>query len=242
MLRIDELHVRYGRITALHGISLSVEEGEIVAVIGPNGAGKSTMLHSIAGVVPVSSGLIQFGGESIVRRTPEAIVRAGIALVPEGRRIFSRLTVEENLRLGATTRRRGIPPADELERIFELFPILKTYLRSIAGKLSGGEQQQLSIARALLARPRLLLLDEPSLGLAPMVIESIFRSFAELREEGMTILLVEQNALGALEICDRAYVLRNGSISFEGEPQALLRGEALETAYFGFSRPSETAG
>lgn len=233
MLLLDDIHVHYGRVSALRGISLVVNKGELIAVIGPNGAGKSTTLLTVMGVVPPSSGRILLDGESINRRPPEAIVRRGISLVPEGRRIFGRLTVDENLQMGAASR-RGIVPPEDLDRILGLFPVLRTYFRSQAGKLSGGEQQQLAIARALLARPRLLLLDEPSLGIAPIITDEIFRTLLALRTEGVTILLVEQLALRALEICDRAYVLRNGQISYEGTASTLLAEGALEGAYFGF--------
>src|SRR5213592_5028663 len=192
MLTIDELRVQYGRVPALHGVSLHVERGEVVALVGPNGAGKTTTLAAIFGLVAPAAGSIEFEGRSLVGSTPEQILRRGLALVPEGRHIFGTLTVAENLLLGSTARRDRPAAAADLEKMLELFPVLKSYYSSPAGTLSGGEQQQLATARALLSRPRLLLLDEPSLGLAPVVIDVVFDALAELRDDGVTILLVEQ--------------------------------------------------
>jgi branched-chain amino acid transport system ATP-binding protein len=233
MLELEGVTARYGAIEALHSVSLRVEEGEIVALIGPNGAGKTTVLASVMGLGPLVAGTIRFEGEDIRRRPTEDIVRRGIGLVPERRRIFSQLTVRENLLLGGASRRDRTTAAEELSGLLELFPILKERLDAPAGQLSGGEAQQLAIARAVMGSPRLLLLDEPSLGLAPVLVESVFDLVADLRRRGYTILLVEQNAFRALELADRAYVLRNGSIETEG-PAAKLRDErGLVEAYLG---------
>jgi len=233
MLAIDELRVNYGRVPALHGISLHVEEGEAVALVGPNGAGKTTTLSAIFGLVPPAGGSITFRGESVVGSPPEEILRRGIALVPEGRHIFGTLTVAENLQLGTTARRDRDAAERELATMLDRFPALKAYYGSSAGNLSGGEQQQLAIARALLSRPQLLLLDEPSLGLAPVVIDVVFDALEELRNEGVTILLVEQNAARAVEFADRAYILRTGRVAHAGTRDEILRMENFETAYLG---------
>ncbi len=233
MLQIDNLEVRYGSILALRGISLEVNEGEIVGVIGPNGAGKSTMLMSAAAAIPVANGDIRFEGATVVGARPEKVVERGISLVPEGRHIFHRLTVGENLELGTTTRKDDQVEQDK-DRVFELFPILKEYLRTPAGKLSGGEQQMLAIGRALLAKPRLLMLDEPSLGLAPIVIDRVFETFEQLRASGVTILLVEQHAERTLELADRVYVLRTGNIELAGTPAELAANPDFERAFLGF--------
>jgi branched-chain amino acid transport system ATP-binding protein len=233
VLVVENVHAYYGRIAALQGISLEVHPGEIVGVIGPNGAGKTTLLSAIVGLVACAAGSIAFEGRSILRERPDRIVRRGISLVPEGRRIFARLTVAENLRVGATIRRDRDAVEADVERLLELFPGLRGYLDSPAGKLSGGEQQQLAIARALLARPKLLLLDEPSLGLAPLLIDRVFDSLEELRADGVTILLVEQNAARTIEIADRTYVLRAGRTEFAGSSSEVLRHERFEAAYLG---------
>ena len=233
MLAIENLVVRYGSILALRGISLEVNEGEIVGVIGPNGAGKSTMLMAAAAAIPVAEGDIRFEGETVVGSRPERVVERGISLVPEGRHIFHRLTVGENLELGTTTRKDDQVEQDKL-RVFELFPILKEYLKTPAGKLSGGEQQMLAIGRALLAKPRLLMLDEPSLGLAPIVIDRVFETFEQLRSSGVTILLVEQHAERTLELADRVYVLRTGNIELAGTPAELEANPEFERAFLGF--------
>jgi branched-chain amino acid transport system ATP-binding protein len=233
MLRIADLRVVYGRVPALHGISLDVDEGEAVALVGPNGAGKTTTLSAIFGLVPPASGTIAFEARPLTGLTPERIMRRGLALVPEGRHIFGTLTVGENLQLGTTARRDRDVSAADLERTLERFPILKATYDTSAGNLSGGEQQQLAIARALLSRPRLLLLDEPSLGLAPVVIDVVFDALEELRQEGVTILLVEQNAARAIEFADRAYILRSGSVTHTGTRDELMRMEDFETAYLG---------
>ncbi|MBS1880625.1 MAG: ABC transporter ATP-binding protein [Actinobacteria bacterium] len=230
MLRVDSLEVRYGRLTALHGISFEVGSGECVGLIGANGAGKTTTLSAIAGVLTPAAGTIELEGAIVNREAPEAIVRRGVALVPEGRRIFTTLSVEENLRIGASIRGDDEIAAD-VERMMERFPVLRRYAGTHAGKLSGGEQQQLAIARALMSRPRLLLLDEPSLGLAPLMVDLVFDLVAQLREEGITILLVEQNGRRTVELADRTYVLASGSIVLTATgPEDL--GE-VERAYFG---------
>jgi branched-chain amino acid transport system ATP-binding protein len=233
MLEIDELHVSYGRVPALKGISLVVEKGEIVALVGPNGAGKTTTLSTVFGLVRPDSGSISLEGKPLRGMPPERIVRLGLALVPEGRHIFNTLTVAENLEMGATARKDRAAVRADVAALLERFPVLGRYYKSPAGRLSGGEQQQLAIARALLSRPRLLLLDEPSLGLAPVVIDLVFDVLAELRDEGVTILLVEQNAARAIELADRSYVLRTGQISLAGTRDELQDTADLETAYLG---------
>lgn len=233
MLRVEGLTAHYGRIAALHGISLEVSEGETVALVGPNGAGKSTTLAAITGTLRPSGGSIAFERESLVGLPPERIVERGIALVPEGREIFATLTVAENLQLGTTSRSDRSGVEADLERILGLFPVLRTYYRRSAASLSGGEQQQLAIARALLSAPRLLLLDEPSLGLAPLMLDLVFETLAELRESGVTILLVEQNAARALELADRSYVLRTGRIVSSGSSEQLSSTEDVAAAYLG---------
>ena len=234
MLEISNLVVRYGSILALRGISLEVNEGEIVGVIGPNGAGKSTMLMTSAAAVTAAEGDVQFEAKSVLGERPEDIVGRGISLVPEGRHIFHTLNVGENLDLGATVRTNSKEVEKDKERVFELFPILKEYLATPAGKLSGGEQQMLAIGRALLARPRLLMLDEPSLGLAPIVIDRVFETLEQLRDSGMTILLVEQHAERTLELADRVYVLRTGNIEMAGTPAELAANPQFERAFLGF--------
>jgi branched-chain amino acid transport system ATP-binding protein len=231
MLRIDDLTVRYGSVTALHGISLTVEEGEVVALVGPNGAGKSTTLNAIMGVVRPAAGDIAFEGESVVGQVPETLVRSGLAMVPEGRRIFGSLTVAENLQLGATVRSDPAEVEADLKQVFELFPVLERYNDQQADRLSGGEQQQLAIARALLSKPRLLLLDEPSLGLAPLMIDLVFDVMERLKAEGRTILLVEQAASRAVDFADRSYVLRTGRIALSGTRDELADRADLAEAY-----------
>jgi branched-chain amino acid transport system ATP-binding protein len=233
MLRIDDLRVSYGRVPALHGISLQVGEGEAVTLVGPNGAGKTTTLSAVFGLVTPTSGKIEFEGQTLIGLSPERILRQGLALVPEGRHIFGTLTVAENLLLGTTARHDRAESATDLERILDRFPALAHYYNSSAGTLSGGEQQQLAIARALLSRPRLLLLDEPSLGLAPVVVDLVFETLEEIRQQGVTILLVEQNAARAVEFADRAYILRTGIVAHSGTREEILRMENFESAYLG---------
>jgi branched-chain amino acid transport system ATP-binding protein len=233
LLRVTDLSASYGAITALRGVSIEVADGEMVALLGVNGAGKSTTLKSIAGVLRPVRGTVTFAGEEIGSRTPEAILRKGIALVPEGRDIFTSLTVEENLRLGAFSCYERVTYRKDLEEVFTLFPILAERRRQPGGLLSGGEQQQLAIARALMSHPKLLMLDEPSLGLSPALVEQVFGLIAGLHRRGITILLVEQNAERALDIVDRAYLLKTGSIHSSGSPDALRREVDLEEAYLG---------
>jgi branched-chain amino acid transport system ATP-binding protein len=233
VLVLENIYVRYGAIAALRGISLHVGAGEIVGLIGVNGAGKSTTLMTIAGVLQPSEGKLSFKGESLLGHPPEDIVRKGIALVPEGRRIFPGLTVAENLRLGASIRSDRPNVKRDLEEMCERFPILADRFAQVAGTLSGGEQQQLAIARGLMSRPALLMLDEPSLGLAPLLVEEIFELVAQLRQTGVTILLVEQNVERALEIADRAYLLNTGRIEFEGAARELRERVDFAHAYLG---------
>jgi branched-chain amino acid transport system ATP-binding protein len=233
MLTIENLTASYGAITALHGISLEVAEGELVALLGSNGAGKSTTLKSICGVLRPVQGSIRFLGEEVANRAPESVLKKGISMVPEGREIFGSLTVEENLRLGAFTSYQRDRYKADLEEMFALFPILGERFTQPGGLLSGGEQQMLAIARALMSHPKLLMLDEPSLGLSPTMTDSIFELISTLRERGTTILLVEQNAERALEIVDRAYLLTTGSIEFSGTPDELKQRVDIASVYFG---------
>lgn len=240
VLEVRGLTVSYGAVRALRDVSLTVNDGEIVSVIGPNGAGKSTLLWTVAGAVAPEAGDIRYGDADLVSLQPEAIARLGLALVPEGRHIFRTLTVRENLQLARPVRRLRTesPLADGFRSVFDRFPVLERRLESPAGQLSGGEAQQLAIARALLMEPRLLLLDEPSFGLGPMVVELLFEELARLREEGMTILLVEQNASKAVQLADRTYVLRSGEIEREGTRQDLLSETDFVSAYFGAEEAS----
>jgi branched-chain amino acid transport system ATP-binding protein len=236
MLSVRNLHAAYGSIVALRRVTLDVRPGEIVSVVGPNGAGKSTLLAALAGGMRISDGAIEFDGERIDGHRPEEIVRRGISLVPEGRRIFSSLTVEENLLLGATVRPMNDETRAALEELKDLFPILRARSGLRAGQLSGGEQQMLGIARALIAEPRLLMLDEPSLGLAPAVTNQIFEVLKQLRERGATILLVEQHARRAIELSDRTYVLAHGVIEASGTSRELMEDAGFGRAYFGSER------
>lgn len=233
MLVLKDVHVRYGAIAALRGISLHVNRGEIVGLIGVNGAGKTTTLMTNAGVLKPIKGIISFEGNNIVGKSPEEIVRMGIALVPEGRRIFPGLTVEENLRLGAAIRSDRVEIQRDVDEMCTRFPILGERLKQPGGTLSGGEQQQLAIARALMSRPSLLMLDEPSLGLAPMLVAEMFELVDQLRETGVTILLVEQNVEQTLEIADRAYLLNTGQIEFEGPAEELRTHVDVVSTYLG---------
>jgi branched-chain amino acid transport system ATP-binding protein len=233
LLEINNLTVRYGAIEALHGISLSVEAGQIVALLGCNGAGKSTTLRAISGLVKPSAGDVRFEGKSVTSLKPHEIVRLGIAQAPEGRGIFPNFTVEENLRIGTFTRSHHDDLKKEHELVLELFPRLRERLKQSAGTLSGGEQQMLAIGRALLAKPRLLLLDEPSLGLAPQLVAVIFQIVRQINAAGTTILLVEQNANKALEVAHRAYVLEVGSIVMSGPAKELAASDAVKKAYLG---------
>ncbi|MCB1868993.1 MAG: ABC transporter ATP-binding protein [Gammaproteobacteria bacterium] len=234
LLKIAELTSHYGPIQALHGISLEVNSGELVAIVGANGAGKTTLLLTLSGVQKASGGSISFDGTEITRMASHKIVQSGICHVPEGRQVFAPLEVEDNLKLGAYCFRddkRRL--SEELERIYQLFPILKERRKQPAGTLSGGQQQMLAIGRALLGRPRLLLLDEPSMGLAPLLVEEIFRVVRELNDSGVTVLLVEQNANAALGIADRGYVLETGRVILTANADELLADEAVRKAYLG---------
>lgn len=234
MLRLTDVSVHYGRIAAVQGLSLEVNEGELVGLVGHNGAGKSTTLWTITGVVRPSAGSITFEGRSIVGLSPDAILRLGIALVPENRRIFGRLTVGENLRIATSARRDRKAAEADIAAVCDRFPVLGEYWNRSGAKLSGGEQQQLAIARALLSRPKLLLLDEPTLGLAPLIVDRVFEILQQLKEEGVTILLVEQNAARTIEVADRTYVMRSGGrIEFHGTAEELARIGDFETAYIG---------
>lgn len=234
MLEVDRLDVRHGAVRALRDVSLAVAENEIVGVVGPNGAGKSTLLLTIAGALQPAAGEIRFGGEAIGAAAAENIARLGISMVPEGRRIFTQLTVEENLRLGTQMRRDRDAVERDFRQMLEVFPVLGERRSAPGGKLSGGEQQQLAIARALMTRPRLVLLDEPALGLAPLVIEAVYATLHRLREEqALTLLLVEQSTHRVLANADRVYVLRDGRITLEGA-SASLDEKAVERAYFGY--------
>jgi branched-chain amino acid transport system ATP-binding protein len=232
LLEVDGLTSHYGRIQALHGVDLQVREGELVVLVGANGAGKTTLLRAISGVQPVSGGDVRFKGDSITRHSPDRRVILGIAQVPEGRQMFGPLSVEDNLRLGAFTRSmRGLEP--DLERMYAMFPILKKKRGEAAGTLSGGQQQMLAIARALMARPRLLLLDEPSMGLAPNLVSEIFATIQDLKAHGTTIFLVEQNAFAALQIADRGYVLETGRVVLSDTGANLLANDRVKAAYLG---------
>ena len=233
MLEINDLHVGYGAIKALRGISLRVEEGEVVTLIGANGAGKSTTLRTISGLLSPQAGSIQFQGAEITRLPPHEIVRRRLVQVPEGRGIFGNLSVAENLKLGAFSRANDSQLQADYERVFRHFPRVKERLQQNAGTLSGGEQQMVAIGRALLARPKLLLLDEPSLGLAPQIVQTIFRVIREIHAEGTTILLVEQNARMALQVADRAYVLEVGEIETSGPAAELAASDEIRKAYLG---------
>ncbi|WP_375595355.1 ABC transporter ATP-binding protein [Algihabitans albus] len=232
MLKVEGLTSHYGRIQALKGVDIQVAPGELVALVGGNGAGKTTLLRTLSGVQPASGGRVIFEGQDITQAKPHARVKRGIAQVPEGRQVWGPLSVEDNLRLGAVLRRdREI--AQDLERVYAMFPILKERRRQAAGTLSGGQQQMLAMGRALLTKPRLLLLDEPSMGLAPILVEQILTSVADLKRQGVTIFLVEQNAFAALKIADRGYVLETGKVVLSDSGAALLANERVKEAYLG---------
>jgi branched-chain amino acid transport system ATP-binding protein len=232
-LAISSLVVRYGAVSAVRGVDLHVDEGEIVSIVGPNGAGKTSLVSAVAGIVKPADGTIAFAGKSLAGLALEDIVAQGIALVPEGRHIFASLTVMENLQLGATIRRDSERVQSDINRYFSTFPVLGERRRQPAGQLSGGEQQQLALARALLSRPKLLMLDEPSLGLAPAVVDQVYMLLRSIREEGVTILLMEQNAGRAFDISDRSYVMRSGAFSLSGSPADIARDPRFDAAYFG---------
>ena len=232
MLSVENLVSRYGRIEVLHGVSLAVAEGEIVTLVGSNGAGKTTLLRAISGVQPSVSGAVRFAGERIDGMEAHRRVAKGIAQVPEGRQVFAPLSVEDNLRLGAVTRRDGDIEAD-LADVYAMFPALADKRHVAAGALSGGQQQMLAIGRALMARPRLVLLDEPSMGLAPRLVEQIFSTVTDFKRRGLTVLLVEQNARAALAIADRGYIMETGRIEISGSGRALLDDDRVRAAYLG---------
>ena len=233
ILKLDNLTVSYGSIKALKEISIQVREGEIVALLGANGAGKTTTLKSLSGIVPVEKGSIDFFGKDIANLAPEKITSLGIVQSPEGRQIFLDITVEENLRIGAFTIKSRKQIANNFERVYKYFPILLERKKQLAGTLSGGEQQMLAIARALMASPKVLLLDEPSLGLAPLIVKAIFEIIKEINSEGTTVLIIEQNALQTLKIADYAYVLEVGEVSMEGKASELIQDKRLLEAYLG---------
>ena len=231
VLELDRLTVRYGGVTAVRELSVEVRGGEIVGLIGPNGAGKSTTLHAIMGAVPVEDGDVRLSGRSVRGRAPEAIARSGVALVPEGRRIFAELTVEENLRLGLSGRRSREGAEEAVEEVYDLFPVVREFGRRQAGALSGGQQQQLAIGRALVAGPDLLLLDEPSLGLAPRIVDVVFDALAQIRRRGITVLLVEQRAQRTGAFADRTYLMANGEVRLTLDPSDAGDTEAMVHAY-----------
>jgi branched-chain amino acid transport system ATP-binding protein len=233
LLDVQDLNVSYGAIRALQGISFHVDEGEIVTLIGANGAGKSTTLNTISGLIPAQSGAVRFRDQDITRMAAETIVRQGIIQVPEGRKIFAILTVRENLEMGAYTRTSKAEMQSGMERVFRSFPRLKERINQLGGTLSGGEQQMLAIARGMMAQPGLLLLDEPSMGLSPLLVEEIFGIIQEINSQGTSILLVEQNAQMALSLADRGYVLETGKVVMEGGGQDLLHDPKVAAAYLG---------
>ena len=233
LLEVKDLHTYYGNIKALRGVNFHVEEGEILSFIGANGAGKSTLMNTLAGTLKPKMGQILFDGEDITKMSPKQRVEKGIILCPEGRKVFQKFTVEENLLMGAYAVKDKALMKQTYEKVFELFPQIKDRQKQIAGTLSGGEQQMLAIGRSLMSQPRLLMLDEPSLGLSPILVEQIFALIEEIHKQGSTILLVEQNAMAALEIADRAYALETGEITIEGTGQELLNNDMIIKTYLG---------
>ncbi len=233
MLKVTDLKVKYGMIEAIKGISFEVRDGEIVTMIGANGAGKTTTMHAISGLVKAAEGSIMLDDTELTRTAPNKIVKMGLAQVPEGRRVFAQQTVEENLNLGAYLRKDRDGIARDMEEVFQLFPRLKERRTQLAGTLSGGEQQMLAMGRALMAKPSIILLDEPSMGLSPLLVSEIFRIIQEINDKGTTVLLVEQNAKRALAIADRAYVLETGLITLEGTGEELANDERVQKAYLG---------
>ena len=233
LLEVNDVHAHYGGIAALRGVSLTVEEGEVVTLIGANGAGKSTTLRAITGLTPASGGSVMMNGEDITHVDAHEIVHRGIALSPEGRHCFSRMSVRENLDLGAHHRRREATVSEDLERVYDLFPRLKEREKQKAGTMSGGEQQMLAMGRALMARPKLLLLDEPSMGIAPILVQRIYETIAEINRTGTTILLVEQNANYALDVSERGYVLETGRVVLSGASDDLRTDPEVQRAYLG---------
>jgi branched-chain amino acid transport system ATP-binding protein len=233
ILKVDKLTVHYGAIQALRGISFEVEQGEIITLIGSNGAGKTTTLHAVSNIIRKTSGTVSFDGRDITALPPDRIVASGLVQVPEGRRIFANLTVRDNLEMGAYTRKDRAGIRQDMENVFAIFPRLKERMRQIAGTLSGGEQQMLAMGRALMAKPRLLLMDEPSMGLAPILVDEIFSIIRRINESGTTILLVEQNAFKALGIAGRAYILETGQIVKTGPAAELMKDDSIKKAYLG---------
>jgi branched-chain amino acid transport system ATP-binding protein len=233
MLSAENLQVAYGDATALWDVSLTVADGELVAVVGPNGAGKTTLVNAVARLLPIRAGRLRFAGADVARVSPQEMCRQGVAIIPEGRRLFAGMTVEENLELGCYRRAARRHRGQGLARVYALFPILAERRRQLAGTMSGGQQQMIAIGRALMARPRLLLVDEPSLGLAPLVVEEVFMALRDIHAGGVSILLIEQNVAKALEIAQRAYVLEGGRIVTEGRPDALLAQPHIREAYLG---------
>ena len=233
LLEVENIHIYYGAIRALHGISFKVEDGQIITMIGANGAGKTTTLNSVSGILSPSEGKVRVFDRDVSEIMPHELVQEGVIQVPEGRRIFGRLTVEENLAMGAFTRKDKDGITRDRERVLELFPQLRDRLKQVGGTLSGGEQQMLAMARGLMANPKLLLLDEPSMGLAPILMEVVFESIQEINKSGVTVLLVEQNAYAALQVASYGYVLESGEIAMEGPSNELLDNEDIRRAYLG---------
>jgi branched-chain amino acid transport system ATP-binding protein len=233
MLKVNGIEVYYGNIHALKGVSLEINEGEIVTLIGANGAGKSTLLKTLSGLLKPKSGTIEYLGNSISGKAPQSIVKAGISHVPEGRRVFANMSVEENLELGAYIRNDKKAIREDIQRVYELFPRLLERRKQLSGTLSGGEQQMLAMGRAIMAKPKLLLLDEPSMGLAPLMVKTIFQIIEQINQDGTTVLLVEQNANMALSVADRAYVIETGRIDISGTAAELQASEEIKKAYLG---------
>lgn len=233
MLKVTDLTVHYGAIQALRGISFDVNEGEIITLIGSNGAGKTTTLHSVSNIIKKTSGKVEFENVDITNVSPDAIVKTGLIQVPEGRRVFANMSVKENLEMGAYTRKDKAGIKADMEMVYGLFPRLKERIKQLSGTLSGGEQQMLAMGRALMSKPKLLLLDEPSMGLAPILVDEIFSIIQEINKTGTTILLVEQNAFKALSIADRAYILETGTVIKSGKASDLINDEAVKSAYLG---------
>ncbi|MEM3484332.1 MAG: ABC transporter ATP-binding protein [Candidatus Bathyarchaeia archaeon] len=233
VLEVDDLYAGYGDVIVLRGLDLYIQEGEIVTVVGSNGAGKTTLLKTIAGIIKPNRGRIKFCGQTINGLDPHEVVEKGIVWIPEGRKIFPTLSVLENLELGAYIKRAREKRRESLEKVFQIFPVLKARSQQMAGTLSGGEQQMLAIARGFMALPTLLMLDEPSLGLAPLVVKEIFNTLVQMNTEGMTVLLVEQNVFASMAICHRGYVVKNGKIVYQGTPRELMGNECIREAYLG---------
>ena len=233
MLKVTDLTVHYGAIQALRGISFDVNQGEIITLIGSNGAGKTTTLHSVSNIIKKTSGKVEFENVDITNVSPDAIVKTGLIQVPEGRRVFANMSVKENLEMGAYTRKDKAGIKADMEMVYGLFPRLKERVKQLSGTLSGGEQQMLAMGRALMSKPKLLLLDEPSMGLAPILVDEIFSIIQEINKTGTTILLVEQNAFKALSIADRAYILETGTVIKSGKASDLINDEAVKSAYLG---------